>query len=144
MSRRKALAFIKQNPDYPIIAIGEFDREEVDQITSIAKNCLCLIFEDIEYYGNNTVQPYHIEEAIKWAADKPDIVVACRAGISRSSAIAYVVEATRVGPEEALKIIDPQYHEPNKLVVETASKVLNNPEILNAYNQFKIKLWELL
>lgn len=145
MSRPAAINYISKYPDHPIIAIGETTNNGVEKVTEIAKNCLCLMFDDIElnHIGRCTVQPEHIKQAVEWATDKPDLIIACRAGISRSSALAYVIESTRVGPEKALEILDMNKHQPNRLVIHTASQILGG-EIMEVYNGWMGKLWGTL
>lgn len=132
MSRRAAARAIRLDPDYPIIAIGETYNNDVDEmITSVAKNCLCLKFEDIEHerVGYDTAKEDHIRQAIEWAKDKDKLIVACRAGISRSSAIAYLVASSKFGPQEAVKILNMEIHQPNRLVVSLGAKVLGSDRI---------------
>ncbi len=138
MSRKAAISFISQNPNHPLIAIGESSSNAVKELTSIAKNCLCLIFDDIEFnhLSRQMVSEEHIKEALNWATDKPDIVVACRAGISRSSALAYLIECTRKSPDKALGVLNLNEHQPNRLVVKTGSELLKNPEISDQYDKW--------
>jgi len=146
MSRKSAIRFISNNPKHPLIAIGESTNNEVKKLTSIAENCLCLIFDDIEfnhYISKKIVSAHHIAKALEWAKDKPDIIVACRAGISRSSALAYLIECTRTEPEKALEILDLGEHQPNRLVVEVGSQFLKNANIASQYDKWMGKVWSI-
>lgn len=135
MSRNKAEQFVKGNPDHPIIAIGEPTSEDVQRVTKNSKNCLCLLFHDIEMPrgGYTVVQKNHVEEAVAWAKDKEDLVVACRAGVSRSSAMAYIIMCSKYDPKEAIKVLDVDTHAPNQHVVKLGSEVLENKEVFNVY-----------
>jgi len=143
MSRKAAIRFIEKNPNHPLIAIGESTGNSVRELTSIAKNCLCLIFDDVEFnhFSRTIVSEDHIETALEWAADKPNIVVACRAGISRSSALAYLIECTRVEPEKALDILDLNEHQPNRLVVKVGSDLLRNIDIADQYDKWMGRMY---
>jgi predicted protein tyrosine phosphatase len=144
MSRRAAAKAIRLDPDYPIIAIGETYNNDVDEmITSVAKNCLCLKFEDIEHerVGYDTVKEEHIEQAVEWAKDKDKLIVACRAGISRSSAMAYIIASSRVGPEEAVKILNMEIHQPNRLVVALGANVLGSNKINEVLDEWMKELY---
>jgi predicted protein tyrosine phosphatase len=127
MSRRQAQSALIYDPNIPIIAIGEtFGHEVEDLILSKARNYICAKFDDVELErpGYSVATEDQIKQIIEWAKDKDDIIVACRAGISRSSAVAYLVESSKRGPEEAIKILDMAWHQPNPTVVKVGSKIL--------------------
>src|SRR6516225_5723004 len=120
MSRVDAAQFIAVNPDHPIIAIGEPQDNDVDdKITRHANNCLCLKFHDIEFErpGYETVTDEQISHAIDWAKDKDDLIVACRVGRSRSSAMAYIIACSKEKPEDAILVLDMFLHQPNRLII---------------------------
>lgn len=145
MSRNDASAFIQLNPNYPIIAIGESDNNAVNEkIVSKAKNCLRLIFDDTELVSGSrkSVEDDQIRQAIEWAKDKDDLIVACAAGISRSSAIAYLVGCSKADPEEAIKILDLKEHQPNQLVIYRGIKVLGNKKIEDVFQKWVTKFYE--
>lgn len=144
MSRAAAHAALLYDPYIPVVAIGETFGNEVEQITSIAKDFICVKFDDIEIArpGYTTVNESQIKKILKWAENKDDFIVACRAGISRSSAIAYLIVAEKTSPEEAIKILDMAWHQPNPLVVEVGAKVIGNQKIQEVYNQWKKELYE--
>lgn len=141
LSRDEAVNFIAKNPDHPIIAIGETFNNDVERVTSLANCCLCLRFNDIEYEGKDCVQDHHIEEALEWAKPHEDLVVACRAGISRSSAFAYLIECTRSGPEAAKEILCPDIHQPNRLVVDKGARILENDDVQEQFFEWMKELY---
>ncbi len=145
MSRREAHSTLIYNPNIPIVAIGETFGHEVEHlITSIAKDCICVKFDDVEMArpGYEIATEDQIKQVIEWAKDKDELIVACRAGISRSSAMAYLIAASKVGPEKAIKMLDMSWHQPNPLVVEIGTKVLGNPKVKEVYQQWKKELYE--
>ena len=101
-------------------------------IPELARNCLKLPFNDISVVREGYVAPSedHVRQALEFAKGKDELIVACQAGISRSSAIAYVIKAAEVGPIEALEVLDPDVHQPNLLVIKAAAKVLNRPDMV--------------
>jgi predicted protein tyrosine phosphatase len=144
MSRREAAEVIASNPNYPIIAIGETTSDDVDEkIVSKAKNCLCLKFDDIEFErtGYKIVEAKQIRQAIEWAKDKDKLIVACRAGISRSSAMAYLIAASKEGPQEAINILDMSVHQPNPLVIGIGSAILGQ-EIQDVFDEWIKKFYQ--
>jgi predicted protein tyrosine phosphatase len=102
---------------------------------------LQLAFHDtsVPRKGLLEVQPTQIEQALAFAKDKTELIVACQAGISRSSAIAYAIKTKEVGAITALEILDPYVHQPNGLVVKLASKILNQPDMVDLINIWKNK-----
>lgn len=131
-SRRNAIAFIKENPDHPIIAIGETMSDSVLKLSSIANNCLLLRFNDVSepIASFHHVLPEHISQAMDFAKDKEDLVVACAMGISRSSALAYIIACSK---GQGLEVLDPKIHRPNPLVVKTGSQFLEREEVYKNY-----------
>lgn len=66
-----------------------------------------------------------IQKALEYAKDKDELIVACAAGISRSSAMAYVIARSEAPPEEAVTILDIERHWPNRHVLACGNTVLN-------------------
>lgn len=140
LSRSDAVKAISKDPNRPIIAIGETNSDAVEAITSIAKNCLCLRFDDITTahpaYDKRRATKEQIEEAINWGKNKKDLIVACRAGISRSSAIAYLIECVITNPENAIKNLDYLKHQPNLHIINLGSRTLKNESIENTFDEW--------
>lgn len=146
MGHRRAGKLVEQYPNfYDVIMIsnpdGFFAVEHSANIPKYAKNHLQLAFHDISIprAGLQEVQPEHIKQALEFAEDKKELIVACQAGISRSSAIAYSIKTKEVGPISALEILDPYTHQPNSLVIKLASKILNQPDMVELINIWKNK-----
>jgi predicted protein tyrosine phosphatase len=60
--------------------------------------------------------------ALVWSAGGGDLVVSCHAGLSRSSALAYVVRCRDWSPEAAIGVLTPGWHRPNGLVVRLGAE----------------------
>lgn len=137
-SRRLSRELAQENPGrYNIISILEPDVPEApEEIRNYSNNFLPLVFHDIEYVRDGYSEPKieHVQEALSWAEGKDELVVACLAGISRSSAIAYLVQCTReYHPRLALKILTPLRHHPNSLIVKLGAEILKNSDIVDEY-----------
>lgn len=99
----------------------------VHEILPQCRDYIAVAFHDIEWprQGYTEPQEEHVSAILDWAKERDgDLHVACRAGISRSSAIAYLIACTRMSPEEAVKILTPGVHEPNQLVLKIGRKIL--------------------
>ena len=137
-----------------VILIGT-DKGTDQYIMGMADDVLQLNFDDIDLKGNvttakdrlkeldnkkNVIIPTagHIQEALNWAGDKKDLIVCCHAGVSRSTAIAYLIACKYNfdDPYQAIKILDRRAHYPNNLMVKMGSELLNNPQIWNAYQEW--------
>lgn len=67
-----------------------------------------------------------VRGALEFAAGHADVAVHCTAGVSRSSALAYILEVQRTGDsDEAVKILNPMVHYPNMLIVEIGEHILD-------------------
>lgn len=103
------------------------DKNEVLDLFSLCKNYINLEFFD-SIHPNLTGSPRlkDIKNVLDWAKDKQDelILVSCLMGVSRSSAVAYLIECQRVGPQEAVKILDPTKHQPNILILKLGAQLL--------------------
>jgi predicted protein tyrosine phosphatase len=74
---------------------------------------------------------------LEWAADKTNLVVACRAGISRSSASAVVIMASRGPILDAVNVLRPEIHSPNLLIVRYGEQILGKPGLTEAVQEWK-------
>jgi hypothetical protein len=75
----------------------------------------------------------NIKEALAWSEGKTELIVACHAGISRSSATAYVIASRVLGPKDALGILEQGHHWPNRLIVYLGSKLLKDDKIWDEF-----------
>jgi len=89
-----------------------------------------------ERMGYQLPREEQIKELLNWSKGKHDFVVHCTAGVSRSSAIAYVLACCFMPPSEAISVLDPYKHDPNDLIVQLGAKLLGNPEVLAELKRF--------
>jgi predicted protein tyrosine phosphatase len=100
------------------------------------QNLLVVQFDDlVEFlppqYNRSELPPSeeNIKTILEWAKQKMkennnDFIVHCTGGVSRSSAVAILIQYLQ-DPEGALKVIDPVLHSPNEKVLELGDKYLN-------------------
>ena len=126
---------------YNIVSIRSSDLPEseykvFEEFNDHYKDIIVEIFDDIEspWKGQKVVMPEQIAGILKWAKGKDNIVVHCTAGISRSSAMAYLIACTRIPPSEAVKILKTDSHYPNDLVVYYGAKILEDDSIYKEYS----------
>ena len=106
-----------------------------DECRSNYADMIIEYFDDIisPHAGYKVPTHDHIRRILKWAMSKEHIAVHCTAGISRSSAIAYLISCHRSSPKEALKILDPAKHSPNRLILYLGMEVLEDETVLSEY-----------
>ena len=99
---------------------------------------ICEEFDDIESPDDElkVVTRAKITRILKWAKGKDNIVVHCTAGISRSSAVAYLIACSRMHPSKAIKILDPTLHSPNTLVIFHGIKILKDMAVFEHYKKW--------
>ena len=119
-----------------MISHGRFNR---------CKGMFATVFSDIvkmydEYPELIVPSKEHIQDILNWTKDKTDqpISVHCHAGISRSSATAFLIGCQQCGdPQLAMKnILDKRFHSPNSKIIEHGAEILNMPEIIPLIFEF--------
>ena len=115
-------------------------------IPKLAKECKQLGCDDMEFdpekypsvlYMGFPPAKEHVQEGLDWAKGRERIVVACQAGVSRSSAMAYVIMCSLKSPQEALSILEHGVHFPNDLIIKHGSRILGKPEMIDIVNKWK-------
>ncbi len=119
---------------------GELAENWVVSITDLAddfvvsgrcRGILRVKFDDIQeaWRGRKLATAKDIRRILEWCKEKDGIVVHCQAGVSRSAAVAYLIECLQTPPQKALGILDPKQHSPNMHIIRLGAKILRNPEI---------------
>ena len=78
-----------------------------------------------------------IRAAIEFAASSENLMVCCRAGQSRSAAIAFVIACQRLGPETACQLLDPERHIPNSLIVDLGARLIDDLDVFHLFTEWK-------
>jgi predicted protein tyrosine phosphatase len=154
LSHREALPeVISHSKKYNVIFITNpgdpFYRPEMHDLIIHAQKALVCQFHDVEFDREKDNAPYwgyigptkkDIETIIEFAKNKDDLIVSCHAGVSRSSASAFVIVCSQENPKEALKILDKRRHDPNNLIIKHGSEILGKPEMIDIIQQFKFDM----
>lgn len=143
---RRAAALLKETPhQLDILMLSSpdsfFGVQDSQLIPLLAKECKQIAFHDIDFPrpGYEPPRREQIEEAISWAKGRQRIIVACQAGISRSSAMAYVIQCTETDPKTALNVLDDDKHSPNMTIVRHGADVLGKPEMTEIVLSWKYR-----
>ena len=107
----------------------------IERLIDKCQGMLRLYFENDVADRSGRLKPerYHVETALEWSRDKPRLWVHCFEGKHRSAAIAYAIACTRVPAVEAITVLDPTRHHPNRRIIELATEILQRTEILDQY-----------
>ncbi|GIW79256.1 MAG: hypothetical protein KatS3mg105_1063 [Gemmatales bacterium] len=136
--------FLSQNRGiYDAVLITNSDVGFLPFVATYAREYLHLQFDDIECDLPPFVSPSKpaIGKALAWSKGRERLAVACHAGISRSSAVAYVIACSQMPPEQAIKILRPGCHMPNELIVSLGSAILENTQVETAFRNWKNQLF---
>lgn len=139
MGRKQLKKFIEEaTPDYfNVVFITEPGQEVLLSVAMNAKEYLPVWFYDVtqpdSFYQAPTKED--VRSILEWTATRNGpLIVACAAGISRSSATAYLIAYQKTkSVKEALKILDKNKHQPNMLIVKYGSELFKCPELMDAY-----------
>lgn len=113
--------------------------EVTDFVQVHTRSHLYLRFDDVEDQRPNKQAPTKrlIEDALAFARGKDKLLVCCRAGQARSVALAYVISCREHGVTEALQLLNPTRHRPNRLVVALGDAVLGIPAVLDQFDEWR-------
>lgn len=99
---------------------------------------LQLNFDDITKPQPRKIEPNFelVSAAIEFGVQSEKLFVCCRAGQSRSAAIAFAIAFEKLGESAAIELLNPRRHSPNYLILRIADNVIARPGILDAYDRW--------
>jgi predicted protein tyrosine phosphatase len=115
------------------------DQQETDFVAERALSHLFLRFDDIEEPRDHKHLPSKplLRDALQFARGKDKLLVSCRAGRGRSVAVAYTIACQQLGVAEAVRLLDPTRHRPNRLVVRLGSELLEDASGLAEFERWR-------
>lgn len=139
LSRLALFDLVTREPkEHSVVVIHEVDKyEEVDDIVRNCKQALVLEMNDITSGCSGSPTKEQVQRAINSGYD----IVACKQGISRSSAIAFLIESHRTTPQEAVLLWDVKKHFPNVLIMKYGMEILGDhikPHVAAFYKKLAI------
>lgn len=116
------------------------DTHILDNLDDDTKGIFIKRFDDVSHvkYENMGYTPpkqSDIKDILDWVkGEEPkNLMVHCWAGVSRSSATAYIIACTIMEPEEAIKLLIPGKHIPNEMIIEHGAFILGDRGIWLTY-----------
>lgn len=132
-SHAAAGVFLSRNiNEYHTIAIVNPGEEIPEDIIKYSTSCIKLSFHDIESPVDGCIMPKKedINKVLIWSDNKEKILVTCNTGISRASALGYVISCKNI---ITTKCLVPIKHYPNRLIVHYGAELLNNNFVFMEY-----------
>lgn len=114
-------------------------KHATDFVKAHACSYCCLWFDDVEQPRADKEMPTKamIEQGLDFAKGKDKLLVSCRAGQGRSVAMAYLICCQEHGVQNALKLLNPTRHRPNRLVVSIGDTILQTPDVLDQFDEWR-------
>jgi predicted protein tyrosine phosphatase len=131
---------LEQEPgQWDALVLLDSGMRPTDFVARRALSYLYLHFDDIEQSRANKLPPTStlVGQALQFAKGKERLLVSCRAGQGCSVALAYLICCRERGVAEAVRLLDPTRHRPNRLVVTLGDALLDDPEILTQFDAWQ-------
>ncbi|MSU80448.1 MAG: hypothetical protein EXS16_20465 [Gemmataceae bacterium] len=131
---------LEKEPDqWHALVVLDSSKEATEFVKAHARSYCYLRFDDVEQPRANKETPTKamIEQGLQFAKDMDKLLVSCRAGQGRSVALAYVICCRERGVQEALRILNPTRHRPNRLVVTIGDALLEMPDVLDQFDEWR-------
>ena len=131
---------LEQEPGrWDVLVILDSGLVETPFVGEHAKRHLCLWFDDVvaPTEGKTLASQEDVAKALRFAGTCDKLLVSCRAGQSRSAALAYLALCQAGSAEDAVRVFDPTRHIPNRLIVELGDRVLGDPDVLDQFERWR-------
>jgi predicted protein tyrosine phosphatase len=131
---------LEQQPNaWDAIVILDSGLSHTPFVAEQARKHIYLRFDDIvnENRGKRAPTSNDVRTAIEFASGSDHLMVCCRAGQSRSAAIAFVIGCQRLGTEPACELLDPKRHTPNSLIINLGATLIDSPLMLQAFAKWQ-------
>jgi predicted protein tyrosine phosphatase len=139
-SHDHAWKFARRAPkQYDVIIVSNRADDYPLDLHEVCNDVLKLTFHDVDHDESPYRMPQleDVQRGLEWARGRSKIISACQAGISRSSALAFLCKLQECGDvQEAATVWRMGYHWPNKRIIELGAQLLQQPQALDVYARF--------
>jgi predicted protein tyrosine phosphatase len=129
----------RESKQWHALVLLDSGKEPTDFVQTHALSHLYLQFDDVEEPRAHQHPPTRaqIEQALAFSRGKVKLLVTCRAGQGRSAATAYLIGCQDRGAAEAIKLLDPARHRPNRLVIALGDALLDVPHVMDQFDEWR-------
>ena len=131
---------LEQEPGaWDAIVVLDTGLSPTDFVAQHARQHLYLRFDDVvaDVEGKRRATLEDVRSALDFAPQSENLMVCCRAGQSRSAALAFLICHQRLGADAARGLLDPERHIPNSLVVELGARLVDDPAVLQTFAEWQ-------
>ena len=120
------------------IFVIDSDMRAHPNLKNLTRRHLVLLFDDVERSTPGKISPTsaHVRQALEFSRESSRLLVSCRAGQSRSAALALLILASRNGVETAINFLDPSRHRPNRGLIRLGADLINEPFLPTALDRW--------
>lgn len=131
-----SLLLEREPQQWHALVMLDSNRTSTNYVETQSLSCLYLSFDDVEHSRNGKQLPTSasVERGLEFARGKDKLLVSCRAGRGRSVAMAYLICCREQSVADALGLLDPTRHKPNRLVVTLGNAILDVRGVLTAFD----------
>lgn len=121
----------KRHNELDVVVFTNSNRKVPEALQAHAREILHLSIDDVctPEAGKIHITAEYVQMFLDWTVNRSKVVCCCHAGVSRSSAAAYIIAARAWGSEKALAVLRGHAHYPNKLIVQIGSELLKDDTI---------------
>ncbi len=134
-----SLLLEREPQQWHALVILDSDLKHSTFIEAHSLSHLYLTFDDIEEPRGGKRPPTAplVERGLEFSRCKDKLLVCCRAGRGRSVAMAYLICCRQRGVGDAIRLLDPTRHRPNRLVVMLGDALSDCPDVLAAFDKWR-------
>ncbi len=141
----KLQAFLRDHSQqFDTVIFTNIETSFPEEVKDLVNDYIHAKFDDVtSSRGHYKVPEKHqIQEILDWACGRDKIVVACHAGISRSSAVAFLIAYQEYQDlDKAFAVLDMEKHWPNVLIMKLGAEIFGTPELYDRFIEWhNIKL----
>jgi predicted protein tyrosine phosphatase len=121
------------------IVILDSGLSHTDFVAQFARQHLYLRLDDVnsDVYGKRTPMIGDIRLALDFAPNSQNLMVCCRAGQSRSAAMAFLICHHRLGADAARRLLNAERHVPNSLVIDLGAQLIDDPSVIQTFRAWR-------
>lgn len=129
---------LNNRQDLDAIIITDYNYPFPEWAINKTRNHINVIFDDTNDDSRHVApKKEDVQKILDWGKGRDKLVIACHQGRSRSAASAFLLACQDWGDvEEAVQVLKPGIHWPNRLVIKLGSEILKNKRVYKVYEDW--------